>query len=458
MSATDNTDYIPRRIKPDADVPDTEISTAPADETPKEKPVTAKAPAADKDTFDYVIPANPGKRKKHKHKRKHRSKSSDGEKTALQIEREEDVDGYVFSSPTDEKHSHGHRSKHHRKRISGWKKALIIAGSVILALVIVFGATFLIMREIGRSHMHDLDNAEIITPTEDDSIVSIDPMGQIINYKGKSYELNKDLFSITVIGTDDSDSEGYGSSMGDAIYILTVDTKTGKIKILGVSRDTMADVDVYSLEGNYIDTENKQISYAYSYSSDKVTGGANTTVSLSRLFFNLPLKNYFAINLDALITINDAIGGVTLTSTITFVSPEDGRTIKEGETVTLHGKEAQYYIQTRELSELTSNNERMNRQQQYILALIKSVIPALKEDISRVSSLYSEVSENSESNMSLTDIVYISSVVLPKIKNINDVELVTLKGEITKGEFAEMHVSNDDAITAMLEVFYRELK
>ena len=188
-----------------------------------------------------------------------------------------------------------------------------------------------------------------------------------------------------------------------------------------------------------------------------MTGGANTTVSLSRLFFNLPLKNYFAINLDALTTINDAIGGVTLTSSITFVSPEDGRTIHEGEAVTLHGKEAQYYIRTREFDELTSNNERMNRQQQYIIALIQSVIPALKEDISRVTSLYNEVSENSDSNMSLSDIVYISSVVLPKIKSI-DVDFVTLKGEITKGEFAEMHVSNDDAITAMLEVFYREIK
>ena len=426
------------------------MPTTPAEETSKEKPA-----AADEDTFDYIIPANPGKKKKRK--RKHRLKSSVAEKSALQIEREEDVDGYVFGSSSGKSHSHGHGSKHHRKRISGWKKALIIAGTVILALVIVFGATFLIMREIGRSHMHDLDNAEIVTPTEDDSIVSVDPMGQIINYKGKSYELNKDLFSITVIGTDDSNIRGYDSSMGDAIYILTVDTKTGKMKILGVSRDTMADVDVYSLEGKYIDTENKQISYAYSYSSDKVTGGANTTVSLSRLFFNLPLKNYFAINLDALTTINDAIGGVTLTSSITFVSPEDGRTINEGEAVTLHGKEAQYYIRTREFSELTSNNERMNRQQQYITALIQSVIPALKEDISRVTSLYNEVSENSDSNMSLSDIVYISSVVLPKIKSI-DVDFVTLTGEITKGEFAEMHVSNDDAITAMLEVFYREIK
>ena len=455
MSATDNTDYIPRRIKPDPDETGTDMPTTPAEETSKEKPAAAEAPAADEDTFDYIIPANPGKKKKRK--RKHRLRSSASEKSTLQIEREEEVDGYVFGSSSGKSHSHGHRSKHHRKRISGWKKALIIAGSVILALVIVFGATFLIMREIGRSHMHDLDNAEIVTPTEDDSIVSVDPMGQIINYKGKSYELNKDLFSITVIGTDDSDIRGYDSRMGDAIYIVTVDTKTGKIKILGVSRDTMADVDVYSLEGKYIDTENKQISYAYSYSSDKVTGGANTTVSLSRLFFNLPLKNYFAINLDALTTINDAIGGVTLTSSITFVSPEDGRTINEGETVTLHGKEAQYYIRTREFDELTSNNERMNRQQQYIIALIQSVIPALKEDISRVTSLYNEVSENSDSNMSLSDIVYISSVVLPKIKSI-DVDFVTLTGEITKGEFAEMHVSNDDAITAMLEVFYREIK
>ena len=71
MSATDNSDYIPRRIRPVSDEPDTKISTTTAEEIPKEKPAAvAEAPAADMDSFDYVIPANPGKKKKRKRRHK----------------------------------------------------------------------------------------------------------------------------------------------------------------------------------------------------------------------------------------------------------------------------------------------------------------------------------------------------------------------------------------------------
>ena len=238
---------------------------------------------------------------------------------------------------------------------------------------------------------------------------------------------------------------------------MTVDTETGEMKILGVSRDTMADVDIYSEEGKFIDTDRKQIAFSYAYGSEKVTGGRNTTTSLSRLFYSLPFENYFAINMNALVTLNDLIGGVTLTSSMTFDSPIDGRTIHEGETVTLHGKEADYYVRHRDTSQLDSNSDRMKRQQEYISAFMSSAIPAAKKDLSIVTKLYNEIRVNSDTSLTLPKLTYIASTAVTKVRSANDIEFLSMKGTYTEGEYAELNVSNKDAIRTMLDVFYTPL-
>ena len=279
----------------------------------------------------------------------------------------------------------------------------------------------------------------------------------MITYDGVTYELNEDLIAVTFIGVDDGQGEEADLRMSDAIYILTADTVTGKVGILGISRDTMADIDLYSEGGAFVDTEKKQMAYAYAYGNEKVSGGKNTNTSISRLFYGLPFNNYFAINMNALITLNDTIGGVTLTSSMTFTSPIDGRTINEGETVTLHGKEAERYVRSRDTEVLDSNNARMQRQQEYIRAFLQSIVPAAKKDISVITKLYDEIKVNSDSSLDIAKMTYIASTALTKLRNASDIEYVSLKGEITAGEHAEMNISNENAIRTMLDVFYTPL-
>ena len=52
---------------------------------------------------------------------------------------------------------------------------------------------------------------------------------------------------------------------------------------------------------------------------------------------------------------------------------------------------------------------------------------------------------------------YIASTALTKLRNASDIEYVSLKGEITAGEHAEMNISNENAIRTMLDVFYTPL-
>lgn len=415
-----------------------------------------------REEFEYVVPKE--NFKQHM-KRKHRSTEHSGStKTATQEELKEAEEGFVFANPR-RRRKHKHHSHHghrHRKfrHMALWKRVLIIVTAVLLAIVILLGGTFLILNEIGRRSMHSFENAEVVTPAADESgdeIIKVDKSGRVITYDGVTYELNDNLISVTFIGADEGTGDNADLQMSDAIYVLTADTESGNVKILGISRDTMADVDLYSQEGSYIDTEHKQIAFSYAYGSDTVTGGRNTTTSVSRLFYGLPFDNYFAINMKALITLNDTIGGVTLTSSMTFTSPIDGRTINEGETVTLHGKEADYYVRYRDTSKLDSNNDRMKRQQEYIRAFLNAIIPAAKKDISVISKLYNEIQVNSDTTLDLSKMTYIASTALTKLRSASDIEYVALPGTITEGEYAELNPSNEDTIRTMLDVFYTPL-
>ena len=392
--------------------------------------------------FEYVVPKETFK-EHAKNRRKATSSTHKGAtKKASEEEMEEAEKGFVFATPRKRKkhkhHSH-HGHHHHRRKfrhLALWKRILIVLAAIILAVVILTGGTFLILHEIGRSSMHSYENAQVIPPSTDEAgkaIIPVDKTGRVITYDGVTYELNEDLIAVTFIGVDDGQGEEADLRMSDAIYILTADTVTGKVRILGISRDTMADIDLYSEEGAFVDTEKKQMAYAYAYGNEKVSGGKNTNTSISRLFYGLPFNNYFAINLNALITLNDTIGGVTLTSSMTFTSP------------------------IRDTEVLDSNNARMQRQQEYIRAFLQSIVPAAKKDISVISKLYDEIKVNSDSSLDIAKMTYIASTALTKLRNASDIEYVNLKGEITAGEHAEMHVTNENAIRTMLDVFYTPL-
>ncbi len=476
MSQTEDRSNEPRHAR-DEDLPTAEhleAETTDPEENKNDQPMTdqskgaasadadvenydaQKAVLAD-DSFDYIVPQE--SYKKHSSRRRV-SRHSGNTRTATKEELEAADEGYVFTAV--EKHGrkrHRHR-KHWFRYQPRWKKVLIVVTSVILAMVIAFGGTFLILREIGRRSIHHYDDFAVTTPSADEKgneIIKADNSGRVITYNGMSYQLNENLINIVFIGVDEGSEENAGLQMADAIYTLAFDTKTGSVKVLSISRDTMADVDLYSEQGKYIDTERMQLAFSHAYKGEGVTGGRNTTISISRLFYGLPLENYFAINMDALITLNDTIGGVTLTSSMTFTSPVDGRIINEGETVTLHGKEADAYVRSRETSKLDSNNARMARQQEYIRAFMSAIVPAVKKDPSVVTKLYSDITSNSETSLDLAEITYIASAVAAKLRSASDIEYVSLKGEITEGEFAEMKVTNEEALKTMLGVFYTPL-
>lgn len=423
--------------------------------------LTPEEASGDEIEFDYVVPEETyqqhHRRRHHHHHHHHHSHQSSEKKSPT----EEAAEGYVFATHTKShhkhKHKHKHHRKHHKKRLPLWLRIIIIIVSILLGLAIIAGATFLIMREVGKNAMHNNGDFDIVIPLDDfekDDSTKVIDKGHTIKYGGKTYLLNEGIMTVTFIGyKEDALGDVSGKYMGDAIYIVAIDSHTGKTTIVGVSRETMLDVDVFSADGTYFDTRKEQLAYAYSYGNEKVTGGQNTNNSLTRLFFGMPFNNYFAIDLNAMGDLNDAIGGVTVKSLMTFETEEYG-TVQEGEEVTLHGKDAEKYVQYRDMSVLESNNTRMDRQQQYIKAFLSSVVPAAKKDLSTVTNLFGVVNENADTTLDLAKVTYLASTALTKMKDAGEIEYVRLTGTIKKGKYAEMYVDDKDALETMLKVFY----
>lgn len=341
-----------------------------------------------------------------------------------------------------------------------WKAVLIAVIAIPLAIIIAGIGAFFVMREIGRRNMQDTQKVEMALPTVDESnnqIVMGDRYGRIITYNGVSYVYNNDIVALTFIGVDDGHGADKELRMADAIYVLAINSKTGKVKLLNISRDIMTDVDVYSKEGNFIDTENIQIAYSNAYFGQGITGGDNTNRSISRLMFGLPMENYIELNLGAVKTLNDAVGGVTVTSKLTFTSPVDGRTINEGEKVTLHGEEAEYYTRRRDTKVLESNNDRMQRQQDYIMSFLGSIIPVAKSNPSIIPELYSAIKQNTETSLKASELIYLASSAVANLHSISDIEFVKFDGKITEGINAEMRVTDEEVLTKMLDIFYEPL-
>lgn len=449
-------------VKPDnsddkiADKQPIEVPQNTETEATAPKPVITKGDLqmADPDAKDYVMPRNIENKRTGRHHHHHHhssSHSSNSHRSNLTQEEIEDMEeGFVY-------HTSGKHRKNRKKR-----KALKIIGiifAILFGIIIVALSTVLILNQVGKNQMHDYKDIDITIPENLVNDLFVEESGKTIKYEGKTYSFNEDVSTIVFMGIDRDEFINQGGNMADAIYIAVIDENASKVRLICVSRETMADVDVYSDKGAFVDTEKLQICLAYAYGNGKETSCENVTKSLSRLFYGIPFKTYFAIDFNALKTLNDTVGGVTVKSLIPFKSKVTGQQVNVGDEVTLYGEDALHYVRERDTSKLESNNDRIAQQEQYISAFLSRIVPAAKENISVVSDLYNTIAANSTTSLTLPKITYLASSALSNIGAASDVEFINLPGKVVAGErFAEFHTDDKELIKIMLDVFYQEVK
>ena len=356
------------------------------------------------------------------------------------------------SSKSGSSHHHHHHHHHSKKD----KKKLPLPARIAIGLLVaifIFTAvgvgTFLAFMLSGKSDFK---------PKAEDVKYQA-----TIEYKGHKYEFNEDILAIGFIGVDQREFKTGKTAdfrgAADADVVLAIDTKTGDAKAISIPRDTMVDIDVYTASNVFVRTQKAQLCLAYAYGDGSTQSCQNTIEAMSRVLLNVPITKYFALDLNGIKPLNDAVGGVTVTSLYDF--EEQG--IRKGDEVTLKGDMAELYVRERSMDDLNASLNRVDRQTQYIKAYAAQVIPAAMQDFSVVRNLYNTAQGYSQTNITLSNVTYLGNLFVTK--RITDFDTRTIQGTMTASKdpvlegvvHAEFTPDNDDVTEAVLDAFYTQV-
>lgn len=343
------------------------------------------------------------------------------------------------------------KNKKNKKKLPLALRIVIAILAVLMAIVLIITGTFFYLRYQGEKN---------IMPT----VTEQTDYEEVIEYNGHKYKFNENVFSVAFIGVDQEDLKTVDDTdfvgAADADIVLTVDTQTGQAKVIAIPRDTMVDIDIYSESGIFLRTQRAQLCLAYSYGDGAQQSCQNSITAMSRILHNVPIQKYFALDLDGIAPLNDAIGGVEISSSL-YDFADLG--IKVGDRVTLKGDMAETYVRTRSLDNINASLNRTDRQVQYIKAYAAQLVPAVMKDFSVISNLYSTATSYSRTNLTLSNATYVASLMLSK--GVTSFETYTLKGEMKASDdpiledvvHAEFTPDEDHLMQTVLDVFYTQV-
>ena len=223
-----------------------------------------------------------------------------------------------------------------------------------------------------------------------------------ITYKGVTYVPKGNLETYLFAGIDSPDKvtelkEYDGTGQCDVLIVLVRDRSTDTCKILTIDRNTMTPIRSLDDDGTYIDTDVFQISLAHAMSLDQEIRAENTVDAVSTLLGGHKIDGFAMVNMGAIQTVNDMVGGVTVTVEDDF---PDSDTLIKGQTVTLHGEDAERFIRERKTVGDGLNDNRMKRQAQYEEAFMPVFQAKCSEDKTFPLDLYHALEDYMTTNIS----------------------------------------------------------
>lgn len=280
-------------------------------------------------------------------------------------------------------------------------------------------------------------------------------------YNGRSYEFNEDILTFLIMGIDQRSetvqeyTEGFEGGSADAVFLVILNPHKKKMQILAIDRNTMTDVDVYDYYGTYTKTVTAQICVQHGFGDGTTGSAAYMEKAVSNLLFGLPINGYCAVNMSSIARINDAVGGVDV------VVLEDmtkwDKSLVKGKTVHLTGSSAVAYVRGRDLNAFGSAAGRLERQKQYINALIRKAKSELKGNPALPLVLYRELQPYMVTDLNAEKVTYLASMAAGF--DFGSMDVYKVPGETVMGDVYEEFYTDKDALYELiLELFYEEVE
>lgn len=332
--------------------------------------------------------------------------------------------------------------KHHSRKRKKNERLLRIIAIILAIVIVVCGILYAIS-------LWENYTGEYSKPNENELL------SQVMEYRGRAYELNEDLETILVLGLDKFeryDEEAYNNDMqADFLMLLVIDNKNKECTALHINRDTVTQMSVLGVAGDRIDTVNQQLALAHTYGNGKEISCRNTSEAVSDLLLNIDIDHYVSVTMDAVATYNDLVGGVEVTVLDDFSGIDD--TLVKGRNVTLKGEHALNYVRSRHGLADSTNNRRMERQRQYLEALYNKTVERLKNDEDFIVDSASKLTNDLVSDCSVNRLQSIAE----KISDYSFAGIRDIEGETVMGEtYLEFHPDPESIKEAVIELFYVE--
>jgi len=248
--------------------------------------------------------------------------------------------------------------------------------------------------------------------------------------------------------------EGTDGGQADALFLLALNPDKQTIKIIGINRNSMTDVDVYDEYGRYQTTVVAQIATQHGFGDGMEESCQYQVKAVSNMFYQLPIHGYAAINMSAIPIINDQVGGVDV------VVLEDltkwDKSLVKGKEVHLEGDSAFYYVKARDISVYGSNDTRLERQRQYLNEFIDAAREQVSENNNAAVELFTSINSKMVTNITADEISYLAPELVSYSFDSSD--LLMIEGETQKtGKFEEFYVDEDSLYETIIDVFYEKV-
>ncbi len=321
--------------------------------------------------------------------------------------------------------------------IKSRRNVLVIIIAIILICVILFIA-FNIDEWLGRTQQ----NYE-----KENSFVMID---------GQRYT-EKKLHNYLIIGLDTSDplaqeTMGNNNEMADFVALLSFDDHAKTYSVLHLNRDSMVDIDELGVTGERTGrTVNAQLCISHGYGNGGEQSCLNVKRAVSRLLFGVSIERYVAMSMDAVGSLNDTIGGVTVTmpDDYTYLDPAF---VKDTD-VTLMGDQVLSFVRPRMSADDGTNIARMKRQRLYVDGFVKKLSEIENADEDYVKSVYKTVEEKGAIVTDCT--VYTLETVVDNIKNYTFKGIFTPDGTAAVNEgYMEFTIDRNSLVGLVTSLYY----
>lgn len=250
---------------------------------------------------------------------------------------------------------------------------------------------------------------------------------------------------------DAQEASARNAGQADAVFLVSMNRVTDKIQVISIPRDTMTEIEAFSVGGKSLGMMKSHINLQYAQGDGKYKSCELMKTAVSALLGGIPIQGYCSLNMDGIPAMTELAGNVTLTvpdDSLEEVNPD----FEEGAEVTLTKDNVEQFVRYRDTGKEQSALVRQERQKVFLEAYMKTAQEQYDKDVSFVTKLYEGMRPYMVTNMG-NDIF----VKLLTASGKNAPSVVTLPGKGEQGDYYDEYHVDEEALEELInQIFYND--